>query len=540
GKLDRASLPKPDREARLNDNVYIAPVTELEKKISAIWSTVLGVDSVGLQDNFFDLGGNSLLVTQLAARVRREFKINVSMHVFFQNPVLSSLSKNLEATLDSHLIQKELPSINIQQKSKYIPLSFSQQRLWFLDQILPVKTAYNISIGWEIEGGLNINALKYALDSILVRHDILRANMKEVDGDLAQIVNDANGFVLEQFDFVHLSEKQKQTVVNAHINEEASTVFHLENGPLFRGRLIKLNATKHILLLSVHHIVSDGWSTVVLEKELNYFYNSYLGNRPTSLPNLPIQYTDFAIWQHDLINKDHSVQQLAYWKAKLENCPDVLSLPTDRTRPRTATYKGGLYSCALSSDLVAAVSRVSKENNATLFMTLLSVFYTLLYRYSGQEDIVIGSPIANRRYIEIENLIGFFANTLALRIRGSLDERFIDLLAQVKTMALEAYEHQDVPFEQLVDHLQITRDLSRNPVFQVMFAFQKLEDNAIKLQDLTVKHLELNYQVSKFDLTLWVQEGYEGESGLRLGFEYATDLFEASTIERMAQHFERL
>jgi len=486
------------------------------------------------------LGGNSILITQLAARIRREFKLSISMHVFFEFPIFSHLVQKIESTLEMDSSKNELSLITVQSKEKFIPLSYTQQRLWFLDQILPVKNAYNISLGWRIQGELNVDALVYALNEIIKRHDILRANMREINGELAQIINQESSFLLEKLSFLRLTKNQKEIAIEAHIHEEAVTVFNLNHDCLLRGRLLQLDVEENILLLSVHHIIADGWSIVTLEKELSHFYNQFLNKTSDFMPKLSIQYTDFAIWQRNWVNRNEINQQLNYWLTQLKDSLDILDMPTDRPRPRKASYSGGIYSRSLSSELLSKLNDLSQRQNVTLFMTLLTAFYVLLCRYSGQRDIVIGSPIANRRHVEIENLIGFFANTLALRIEGKLEERFVDLLASVKTMALAAYEHQDVPFEQIVDHLDITRDLSRNPVFQVMFAFQKLADKAIQLQGLNVKHLELNYHVSKFDLTLWVQEGYEGEEGLRLGFEYATDLFNTSTIERLGNHFINL
>ncbi|MCR9192943.1 MAG: SDR family NAD(P)-dependent oxidoreductase, partial [Gammaproteobacteria bacterium] len=501
--------------------------------LRAFWFDLLGSTKIKSEDSFFDLGGDSLSAIQLVSRVRQKFKLNLELDTIYKYKTLGGLSHKIDDFLKQDKKLLSCPAISSEQRPSNIPLSYAQQRLWLLDKIVATKHAYNIVLGWKLLGPLNKELLLQSFQNLINRHELLRTSFIEKDSKPVQIINPNSSFSLVDVDLTRHSGVEQDKALQLYIRQEETSLFDLSNGPLLRGQLLALDAEQHVLLVGFHHIIIDGWSIPILEKELSHFYNN-----DTSLSKLPIQYADYSIWQRNKIDNIIN-QQLKYWQVKLKDSPSRTAIPVDFSRPAQASYKGAVHNIFIPSDLVDRLSYLCQQYDLTLFMMLLSVFYTLLYRYSGQEDIVIGSPIANRRYIEIENLIGFFANTLALRIRGSLDERFIDLLAQVKTMALEAYEHQDVPFEQLVDHLQITRDLSQNPVFQVMISFHKLDNNAIKLQDLTVKHLELNYQVSKFDLTLWVQEGYEGESGLRLGFEYATDLFEASTIERMAQHFER-
>jgi amino acid adenylation domain-containing protein len=509
----------------------------VEEVLQKYWKDLLGISNIDFEDNFFELGGDSLLATQLSARIKDNFRIDISFDVFYEHQTIKTLADEIKAMLNQKNPVKKLPSLKPVERKEEIPLSFAQQRLWLLDKILEVKNAYNVILGWKLSGTLNTQGLVKAIDTLLNRHEVLRTTFIETNSNPMQVISPSAIFCIQQLDLTNLTLSQQNEALRFHISQENNTAFNLSVGPLFKAKLIKNNSNEHILLVSLHHILIDGWSLLIFEKELSHYYNLYISKGTDTLAALPIQYADYAIWQRNSFDTEIINKQLNYWQTQLKDIPDVLVMPSDRPRPKLASYQGAVHITSLPPQLLVDLTKLSQQQGATLFMTLLAAFYTLLLRYSGQTDIVIGAPIANRRYVEIENLIGFFANTLALRVTGSMSTSFTALLAAVKTMTLGAYEHQDIPFEQIVDHLQIKRDLSRNPVFQVMLSFQKLQDNAMQLQGLNVKHLELNYQIAKFDLTLWVHEGHEDAEGLRLGFEYATDLYDAATIERMAEHY---
>ena len=417
------------------------------------------------------------------------------------------------------------------------PLSFAQQRMWFLDQLEPESPLYNIHMGVELLGPLNVPVLQRSIAEILRRHEALRTTFAVIDDRPVQVINKNAIFKLPVHDLQELDENQRRQRVNAWAEEDARRRFDLTKGPLLRANLLQLGETEHVLLLTIHHIISDGWSVGVFVRELVALYEAYSAGRPSPLPELSIQYADFAGWQRDWLKGERLEEQLAYWRTQLADAPPLLELPTDRPRPPVQSYIGAHETLLLSESLSRSLKEFSRREGATLFMTLLTAFSTLLYRYSGQRDILVGTPIANRNRAETENLIGFFVNTLIFRTRISEQMKFRELLGQVREVALEAYAHQDLPFEKLVEELQPQRSLSHSPVFQVMLDLQNEPMHDLELHGLHLTPLPFDSLMAKFDLVLTA-----GETDGRLSgqLEYNTDLFDAATIRRMARHLEHL
>ncbi len=421
--------------------------------------------------------------------------------------------------------------------SHAFPLSFAQQRLWFLDQLEPGNSTYNIYAAVRLRGPLNVAALEQSLNEILRRHEALRTTFATVEGQPIQMISSPEPFTLSIADLRQFPETEREPEARRLATEEARRPFDLARGPLLRTTLLRLSEEDHILLLTMHHIISDGWSRGVLYRELSALYEAFSAGKPSPLPEPPIQYADFAVWQRQWLQGKTLEVQLSYWKKQLEGAPSVLEVPTDRPRPAVQTFRGARQSLVLSKSLTEAVKALSRQEGATLFMTLLAAFKTLLHRYTGQDDIIVGSPIAGRNRPEVEGLIGFFVNTLVLRTDLSGNPSFRELLSRVREIALEAYAHQDLPFEKLVEELQPERNLSHSPLFQVMFVLQNTPGQALELPDLKLNPMEVDNDTAKFDLTLSVVEGTEGLQGT---FEYNTDLLDAVTVKRMVGHLRTL
>ncbi|MBE9224525.1 amino acid adenylation domain-containing protein [Phormidium sp. LEGE 05292] len=418
-----------------------------------------------------------------------------------------------------------------------LPLSFAQQRLWFLDRINPGNPFYNIPGAVHLKGSLNIAALKQSFNEIVRRHEILRTTFKTVDGQPVQAISPTLKLTLPLINWQQLSDDDRASEIQRLINEEAQQPFDLAQGPLLRITLVCLDENEYVLLLTMHHIISDAWSMSVLVRELTTLYEAFSKGQPSPLSELPIQYADFAAWQRLFFQGEVLETQLSYWQKQLSGNLPVLQLPTDRPRPRIQTFRGSRRSFSLSPDLTEALKALSQKEEVTLFMTLLTAFQILLYRYTSQEDILVGSPIANRNRSEIEGLIGFFVNTLVLRTNLSGNPTFQQLLKRVRQVTWDAYDHQDLPLEKLVEELQPERDLSYNPLFQVMFVLQNAPNIDLKLSGLTLSFLRSENSTAMLDLTL---DMYETPSGLKGEFYYNTDLFDEATINRMAEHFGNL
>ncbi|MEH1805764.1 amino acid adenylation domain-containing protein [Nostoc sp.] len=535
GKVDRRALKAPDSREGLEIS-FVAPRSPIEEILTQIWTQALKVDQVGIYDNFFELGGHSLLATQLVSRIRNIFKVELPLREFFARTTVAKLARSIEQ-LQQQDLELVSPPILPRVENAELPLSYAQQRLWFLDQFEPNSAIYNIPMALRLVGTLNQVALEQSLYEIINRHEALRTNFVIVDGKPSQLIQIQTNWTVSVVDLKHLSTTEKEIATQQLAQQQANQPFDLANQALVRATLIVLSETEHVLSVCMHHIVSDAWSMGVFIQELVALYNAYSQGKPSPLTPLPIQYADFAIWQRNWLQGSVLQTQLSYWQQQLKAAPALLSLPTDRPRRSVQTFAGGHLEFALSVELSNKLTKLSQEQGVTLFMTLLAAFDTLLYRYTGTEDILVGSPIANRNRNEIEGLIGFFVNTLVLRADLSGDRSFNELLGRVRLMAIDAYAHQDLPFEMLVEVLQPERDLSHTPLFQVMFALQNVPMSEIELADLTISSLPVESATAKFDLFLSMQNTATGLVGV---WEYNTDLFDASTIERMTGHFMTL
>ena len=454
---------------------------------------------------------------------------------------IADLSPAKRQLLEQRLKERSLAAFNQRiprrRPASSAPLSFSQQRLWFLDQYEPNSSVYNVPSALRLKGTLNVGALEHSLNEIIRRHESLRTTFSRMDGEPVQVIAPALSLAVSVVDLRVHPESEREQEARRLASEEAQRPFNLAQGPLFRATLIRLGDDDHILVLTMHHIVSDGWSTGVLYRELSALYEAFSQGKPSPLADLPIQYADFAVWQREWLQGEVLDRQLSYWKEQLEGIPAVLNLPTDRPRPAVQSYRGARQSIELSKELTEGLKALSRKEGVTLFMTLLTVFQTLLHRYTGQDDIVVGSPIANRNRTEIEGLIGFFVNTLVLRANFSDNPTFKELLAGVKETALGAYGHQDLPFEKLVEEIKPERSLSHSPLFQVMFVLQNAPSIALELDGLSVGSVRLAGEATKFDLTLSISQVTEG---LGASLRYNIDLFDSATIERMVDHFQVL
>ena len=531
GKVDRKALPAPDM-AR-SETGYVAPRTPTETLLADIWAGILGLDRVGIHDNFFDLGGHSLLATRVISTLRTDTGAELPLRVLFEAPTVAELAQRV----DRAPRQSAGPAIAPVSRDTALPLSFAQQRLWFLDQFEPGSASYNIPAPVRLVGDLDVSALTRVLNEIVRRHDALRTTFAMHDGAPVQVIAPALDLALPVTDLSALPHGERDARAEWLAQDEAQTPFDLAAGPLIRARLLRLEAHDHIVLFTVHHIVSDGWSMGVLVREVAALYGAYVQGLPSPLPELPVQYADFAHWQRQWLRGDVLQQQLDYWTGQLADAPTLLALPTDRPRPAVQTYNGAQHAFTIDATTTAGLNDIGKQAHGTLFMTLAAAFNVLLARYSGQDDICIGTPIANRNRAETEALIGFFVNTLVLRTGTGGNPVFTDLLAQVRATALGAYAHQDLPFEQLVEALRPERHLGHAPLFQVMLVLQNAPMGALDLPGLTLEPVNSAGAGAKFDLTLSITEG---EDRLHASFAYNVDLFEASTIERMAGHFTRL
>src|SRR5437868_3750840 len=515
---------------------YVAPATPLQEFLSALWEQLLKLDKVGIHDNFFESGGNSLLGTQVISRVRQKFNVELPLLALFQSPTIAGLCENI-AALQSTGSDLHSPSLVAVSRNQELPLSFSQQRLWFLDQLEPGTPFYNVFQAIRMEGDLRMDALEYALNQVVERHESLRTSFAAEHDRPRQVIAPHMEMKIGITDLSGLSEAERNSETLRRSREELKRPFDLSRGPLVRASLLRLGDQEHLLLINVHHVVSDRWSLGILSEELAAFYRAFVTQQSPQVRPLPVQYADFAVWQREWLRGAVLEEQLSWWKNQLQGAPPLLELPTDRPRPATQSFRGANVFHDLGADLTGKLESLSRQENATVFMTMMAAFQVLLSRTSGQEDIVVGSPIAARNRAEIEGLIGFFVNTLALRADLSGNPTFRELLGQVREKSLGAYAHQDLPFERLVEELRIERSLSHNPLIQVSFAYQNAPFQRLELPGLKMTNFPVESGTAVFDISLFVLENPEG---LRLRFEYNTDLFDRTTAERMVRHYARL
>lgn len=534
GKIDRKALPEP--ELHQSTKRFQPPRTHTEEILTHIWAEVLKMDRVGIDDNFFDLGGHSLLATQVISRVRNAFQIDLALRVLFETPTLAELAYRVEQAIKEQAKMAAPPILPIGRDTD-LPVSFAQQRLWFLDQLEPGGSAYNMAGALRLCGRLDLAALLATLNHVVRRHEALRTVFASVGGVPRQIILPELKLTLPVIDLDAESDAGRQALARRLMNKEATTPFNLASGPLIRARLLRLAEQEQILLFTLHHIVSDGWSLGVLVREVATLYAAHVSEQKVPLPALSVQYADFAAWQRQWLRGDVLNTQLAYWKKQLADAPALLTLPTDHPRPALQTHGGGSHPFIIPATTTKALHALNRQAQSTLFMTLAAALNVLLARYSGQSDICIGTPIANRNRHEIEDLIGFFVNTLILRTRLDGNPTFRALLQQVRINALGAYAHQDIPFEQLVEELNPKRQTSHTPLFQVMLVLQNAPLDTLTLPGLTLQMLHTDNASTKFDLLL---DMVERDGTLHASLEYNTDLFNVGTIERMGRHFAQL
>jgi amino acid adenylation domain-containing protein/FkbM family methyltransferase len=535
GKVDRTALPGPDKDADA-DRDFDAPSTVFEEVLENIWCDVLGVKRVGIAKNFFDLGGHSLLATQLISRVRNVFHLELPLRAVFEQPTIAGLAQMIADRIQAEH-STTYPPIEPVPREGNLPLSFAQHRLWFLNQLEPGRPFYNLRHHLLLKGKLNVSALERTFSEIVRRHESLRTSFVEIDGNPAQVITHAQPLTLDVIDFSDLDADERWSALRRCAREEVRQPFDPSHAPLMRVKLLRLAEEEHALLYTMHHLISDGWSSSVLMSEVVVLYTAFLNNEASPLADPYIQYADFAVWQRRCLEGAGLEVHLDYWRRQLAEAPAELALPATRTRPRVQSFRSETLPLSFSESTTDALKALSRREGTTLFMTLLAAFQVLLYRYTGQEDIIVGSPVANRNRQEIEQLIGFFVNTLVLRTSLKGNPSFNKLMRRVRDVTLEAYAHQDLPFEKLVQEIQVRRDLSRTPLFQVLMIFQNVPRTTEGLPGLTATELVTEGRWSNFDLTLWISEGTQG---LAATLEYSTDLFDAATVQRMIEHFQLL
>jgi amino acid adenylation domain-containing protein len=533
-KVDRQALPAPDYEGSGAAPQFAEPLDPVEDLLANIWARVLGLEKIGVHDNFFERGGHSLLATQVMSRIRDAFQVELPVRALFESPTIAELAEKLEAVIQVQQGLQAPPLVPVARNGK-LPLSFAQQRLWFLDQLEPGSSFYNISRAVHLRGSLNVDALSEALNEIVSRHESLRT-LFDTDGDPFQSIVAPQTVSLRLTDLRAVSEGQRQAEAEKVAGEEIRKPFDLSCDPLLRANLIRIDADHHVLVLTLHHIAADGWSLAVLFRELTMLYEAFVNEKPSPLHPLPIQYADFAVWQRQWLRGDVRDKLVAYWKTQLAGAQLVLELPADRSRPVVQSFRGAYQRLTMPEDLRNNLKQLSRNEGVSLFMTCLAAFQLLLSRYTGQEDFIVGTDVANRNRLETEGLIGFFTNLLPLRTRISGNPAFTELLRRVRETTLDAYAHEDLPFDKLVEELSPPRDSGRNPLVQVLLVMQ---NNPVRftLAGLQASQFELPIESSRFDLVLFLAETENGLDGLCL---YSPDLFEPGTIARMLVHFERL
>jgi amino acid adenylation domain-containing protein len=537
-----ASEEKAESSTRLNREGILAISQEerqsvLESYLLEDVAKIIGISPsfAGKDQPLISFGLDSLKVFELKNRIEADFKVAVSVADFFDGASISALAMQILSQLTNDIVN----SINlspVERNSNEHPLSFAQQRLWFINKLEPNSPAYNIAIAVRIKGQLNEVVLAESLKEIIRRHEVLRTNFKEVNGELVQVIQGSGDWGVGMAGKMPILQDWKFSI-ESFLDREAEQPFDLGEGSLFKAKLLHLDAEDNILLLTMHHIIFDGWSTGVLIRELTALYAAFLTGKPSPLPETTIQYVDYVYWQREWLKDEVLESQLAYWKQQLGGNLPVLNLPTDYPRPTVSTFRGARQTLVLPEALREGIKELSHQEGVTLFMTLLAAFKTLLFRYTHQDDILVGSPIANRNNAEIQSAIGFFVNTLVLRSNLSGNPSFPELLKRIRRVALDAYSHQDLPFEKLVEELHPERNLSHTPLFQVMFALQNFPMPTLEVANLNLQVQEVDTKTAKFDLTLFVEDrGRE----LVATFEYNTDLFKATTITRMLGHFQTL
>jgi len=534
GKLDRKALPEPKRFG--TSGADVKALTAVEEIVASIWAEVLRLEQVDAETNFFELGGHSLLATQVMSRIREAFGIELHLLSLFESPTVRGLAAQVEIAMRAGR-GINTPPLQRSERTSEMPLSFAQQRLWFLSQLEPESPFYNCPVALRLKGTLNVEALERTLAEIMRRHEVLRTSFPEQQGEPVQVIAARVEFALAQTDLSALPATEREQAAQRLAEEEARTPFDLAVGPLVRARLLRLGEAEHVALFNMHHIVSDGWSMRVLIQEMSQLYEAYSGGSESPLLELPIQYADYALWQREWLTGEVLEKQLGYWRQQLAGAPETLVLPTDKPRPELQAFVGANQSLIVPAEVSEALKVLSRREGVTLFMTLLAAWQTFLYCYTGLDQIVVGTPATNRSCAETEKLIGLFVNTLVLRGDLSGNPSFRQLLRRVREMCLGAYAHQDLPFERLVEELRPERSLSHLPLYQVWFMLHNDDATELQLRDLTLQGINVENKTAKSDLAMLISEASQQ---LRTTLQYDSDLFNASTIDSMLKNYEAL
>ena len=532
GKTDRQVLPDPEFSRALVTKPYTAPRTELEQQLATIWQELLGLEAIGVGDHFFELGGNSLLAAQVIARVRRTLKCNPPLRALFEFPTVAQLATHLESAPPGPGAA-ELLSIGSGPPDRPLPASFAQEGLWFLNRLRPKAPAYNLPLAWRLEGSLQLGALERSLGELVRRHEALRTTFEIRDGQLVQIIHSPGAFLFPLDDLAAAGSPAREHRVTELAASSLEEPYDLAAGPLWRVRLWRLAPQEHLLLVCFHHIISDGWSLAVFQEEMSALYASFCTGTSARLPALPVRYGDYARWERERLRGANLERLVDFWQGQLAGLT-TLALPTDRPRAATPTDMAAECTFLIPAELSWRLRAFNRQENVTPFMSLLAAFQTLLFRYADQEDIPVGVPVANRPVMETENLTGLFVNTLVLRGNLAGDPSFRELAVRVRRTALAAFEHQELPFDKLVERLNPVREPGRHPLFQVMFAMQDAPEHRLALPGLQVREEPLPRLSIHLDLELHLRQVGEGWAGTLV---YDAHLFETDTIRRMAGHF---
>ena len=533
GKIDRKALPEP---ALNQQQEFVAPRNDSEQQIADIWCQVLKQTEISVKANFFEAGGHSLLATQVVSRIRKAFDVEISVRALFEAPTIEKLVRYISTASTQGVDAPPLVALDPPNRDT---LSFAQYRLWFVDQLNQGSSEYNLPSALKISGPLNVDVLDRVFGEIIARHEVLRTNFGEADGVPQLLVHDPKPWRSEIYDLTALSDAEQQSRITQLVDDDAARVYDLQHDALISTAIIKLAADSHILLLNMHHIISDGWSLGVLVQEIQALYPAFSANQSSPLPPLPIQYSDFAVWQRNWLQGETLDNLREYWQEALRGAPDVLRLPTDKPRPKHQTFNGAHYSLGLGKALSQKLNRFCEQNDLTPFMVLMGAYQIMLSRYAGQKDICVGIPIAGRNRAELEGLIGFFINGLVIRTRMEDNPSAEEYLQQVKEVALGAYAHQDMPADLLLDAIKMERTADTSPGAQIGFALQNVsqEDLHAETAGLSIETVPREHKTAKYELSLILQESDDGFGGV---FEYNTDLFLESTITRMTSHFTQL
>jgi amino acid adenylation domain-containing protein len=536
GKVNRLALPLPGLNQRPAREDFVVPRTPTEEILAGVWADVLDEPNVGVNDDFFALGGHSLLLARIASRIRESFQLELPLRALFEAPTLAALAERIETARRTTPGSEDVPLVSVS-RSGALPLSFAQERLWFFDQLEPDSAAYNIPRALRLKGPLDGKALQESLEAIFARHEVLRLVFLSENGKPKLSFAEPGMHEIPVFDLSQLPADEQEEKARELVAEQTQRPFDLTRGPLLRSALVRLGVEDHVLMLTMHHIVSDGWSIGIVLRELASLYNSITTGSDQSLPELQVQYADFAAWQRQYLSVTNLEKQLEFWRAQLEGAPAEMNLPADRPRPAVRSFRGARHSLTISKEVADGLKKLARGERVTLFMILLAAFQLLLSCLTRGDDIVVGSPTAGRNRPETEGLIGNFVNTLVLRKKLAADRDFRETVRRVRETTLAAYSNQDVPFEHLVEELRPQRSLKFNPLFQVWFVLQSAPVEQREWRDLTVRSIDLDSTTTRHDLqlTLW-----KADNSLAGAFTYSTDLFDPETIDCISEQFESL